>query len=95
MAKGLDMDKIDRIQMIKDRRAVKKFIYETGKNVYEKLMHTNISDELYLNTCKEIINLCNNYPENSYGKPNIYSVMSEAYRRINYDLSEIEAHAGF
>lgn len=89
------------IQMCMDRRKVRQFIYELGKEYHMLIMHTNHpdnsieADEKYLKMCHDIIDRCNAYPENEYGKPDIYAIMSEVYRRVRYELSEIDAHSGF
>lgn len=90
-----DESKGKHAQMVRDRWKVKQFIYELGVDCHKLIMHNNPSDKLYLDMCQGIVDRCNAYPDNEYGKPDIYAVMSEVYRRVNYHLSEIDAHSGF
>ena len=87
------MERLDRVQLIKDRKELKEFIYNRGKSYSIKILTSNSEHETVLQIVNEIIKDCDEYGENLAGKPNVIDIMSEAFRHVNYMLENIE-HGG-
>lgn len=85
---------MDRLKMMQDRRDCIKFIYDNGKEIAHKFLHTSSPEENFMNICKEVLDLCESYPENEYGRPSTLDIMSEAFRHINYTLGNIQSSGG-
>lgn len=81
---------MDRLQLIKDRKEVVKFIYSRGQNYAINILN---NDDI-INIINMIMDECNNYKDNLYGKPTCLDIMCEAFRHVNYSMNNISSSDG-